>query len=141
MAQEYAELAEQGVAAINEAYANDDIVPWRQHVEKVIDPDLLLDGGRDTFTEGNWRGKDGAIAFVANQMEVLKEMWMRLDEFIDVDENRFVMGITFGGRARHTEIPVELHPFHVFTLRDGRILRWQIFRTREEAVEAVGLSG
>jgi uncharacterized protein YuzE len=138
MSQEHAELAEQGVAAINEAYAKEDILPWMRHVEKVVDPDLLLDGSRDVFTEGDWRGKEGAVAFVANQMEVLAEMWMRVDEFIDVDENRFIMGITFGGRARHTAIPVELHPFHVFTLRDGRILRWQIFRTREEALEAVG---
>ena len=140
MSQENLELAKQGIAAINEAYAKDDIAPWRQHVERVIDAELLVEGSRDVFTEGDWRGKEGAIAFVANQMEVLKEMWMRLDEFIGVDENCFIMGISFGGQARHTAIPVELHPFHVFTLRTRKIVRWRIFRTREEALEAVGLS-
>jgi hypothetical protein len=106
----------------------------------MVDPELLLEGSREVFTEGQWRGQDGAIHFVANQMEVLKEMWLRLDELIEVDEDRFIMGIAFGGRARHTGIPVELHPFHVLTLRDGLILRWQVFRTREEALEAAGLS-
>ena len=67
-------------------------------------------------------------------------MWIRLDKFIEVDEDRFIAAISFGGRARHTGIPVELHPFHVFNLRDGRILRWQVFRTRQEALEAAGLS-
>ena len=135
-----AELAAQGIAAINAAYAKDDIAPWRHHVEEFVDPELVLQGGGDVFTEGDWRGQEGAIGFVANQMEVLKEMWLRLDEFIEVDEDRFIAGIAFGGQARHTAIPVELHPFHVFTLRDGRILRWQIFRTRQEALEALGMA-
>lgn len=101
MSQEHAELAEQGVAAINEAYATQDIAPWRQQVEKVADPELLLEGSREAFTEGDWRGKEGAVAFVANQMEVLEEMWMRLDEFIDVDENRSSRGSHSGaGRGK-----------------------------------------
>jgi hypothetical protein len=139
MSQENLELAKRGIAAINEAYAKDDIAPWRQQVEAFFDPGVVLESGTDAFTEGEWHGQEGAIEFVANQMEVLKQMWMRLDEFIDVDEDRFIVAITFGGQARHTAIPVELHPFHVLTLHDGKILRWQIFLTRKEALEAVGL--
>ena len=140
MSQENLELAKQGIAAAQEAYAKDDIAPWRQRVEKICDPEVVLEGGTDAFTEGEWRGWEGAVQFVANQMEVLKEMWMRLDEFIDVDDDRFIVGISFGGSARHTAIPVEMHPFHFFTLRDGKILRWRVFLTREEALEAAGLS-
>jgi ketosteroid isomerase-like protein len=139
MSLENVELAKQGIAAINEAYAKDDIAPWRQQVETIFDPEVVLEAG-DAFTEGEWRGKEGAVGFVANQMEVLKEMRMRLDEFIDVDEDCFIVGITFGGHARHTAIPFEMHPFHVLTLRDGKILRWRVYLTREDALEAVGLS-
>ena len=140
MSQENLELAKRGIAAINEAYAKDDITPWRQQVERLFDPGVVLESGTDAFTEGEWHGQEGAIEFVANQMEVLKQMWMRLDEFIDVDDDRFIVAITFGGQARHTAIPVELHPVHVLTLRDGKVLRWQVFLTREAALEAVGLS-
>jgi SnoaL-like domain len=139
MSQENFEFAKKGIEAAQEAYAKDDIAPWRQRVEKIVDPELLLEAGGDAFTEGEWRGQEGAIGFVANQMEVLEQMWMRLDEFIDVDDDRFIVGISFGGQARHTAIPVKMHPFHFFTLRDGKILRWQIFLTREEALEAAGL--
>jgi hypothetical protein len=140
VSQENVELAQRGIAAINDAYAQDDIAPWREQVESFADAELVLEAGTDAFTEGDWRGHQGAIEFVANQMEVLKGMWIRLDEFIDVDEDRFVLAITFGGQARHTAIRVELHPFHAFTLRDGRVLRWQVFLSRKEALEAVGLS-
>ena len=139
MSQENHELAKRGIAAINAAYAQDDIAPWRQYVEGLFDPGVVLESGADAFTEGEWHGQEGAIEFVANQMEVLKQMWMRLDEFIDVDEDHFIAGITFGGQARHTAIPIELHPFHVLTLREGKAVRWQIFPTREQALEAVGL--
>ena len=56
-------------------------------------------------------------------------MWIRLDDFIGVDQDCFIIGITFGGRARHTGIPVELHPFHVFKLRAGRSCSWRLLYT------------
>lgn len=49
MSQENFELAKQGVAAISEAYANEDIAPWRRQVERVVDPELVLDAGPPTM--------------------------------------------------------------------------------------------
>jgi hypothetical protein len=72
-------------------------------------------------------------------MEVLDDMWLRADEFIDIRDDCLVVQMAFGGRARHTGIDVELAPVHVFTLRDGRARRWQIFASREQALEATGL--
>ena len=66
-------------------------------------------------------------------------MWLRVDEYIDVDEEWLIVGAAFGGQARRTGLRVEMHPFHVFRLRDGRVLRWQVFVKREEALEAAGL--
>jgi ketosteroid isomerase-like protein len=73
-------------------------------------------------------------------MEVLDGMWLRVDEYIDVEDGDvIVVAITFGGRARHSGLELELHPVHVFRRRDGRTVRWQIFQEREEALEAVAL--
>ena len=89
--------------------------------------------------QGTVAGHDGAIAFVANQMEVLEDMWLRIDEYFEASENWLIVPLTFGGRARHTGLDVELHPVHVFTLHDGRAVRWQIFSDREQAFDAAGL--
>ncbi len=139
MSEENVELAKEGIAAINRAYRTGDITPWRRAVEEAFDPEVVLEAGTEAFTEGEWRGHEGAVGFVANQMEVLKEMWLRVDEYIDVDEDWLIVAATFGGQARHTGIPMELHPFHVFRFREGRVLRWQVFLKRDEALEAAGL--
>jgi ketosteroid isomerase-like protein len=136
MSEATVELVRQGVAAINSTYESADIDPWRQHVERAFDPEVVLESGAAVFTEGEWHGHEGAVA---NQMEVLEGMWLRADELIDVDDDCLFAAISFGGRARHTGIPVELHPFHVFKLRDGRILRWHVFQDRDAALEAAGL--
>ncbi len=140
MSEQNAELVREGVAALNEAYRTGDVQAWRRQVEKAFDPDVVLGAG-EAFTEGEWHGHEGAVGFVANQMEVLEDMSIQVDEFTDVDENRILVAITFGGRARHTGLQVELHPFHVFSLRDGKVLRWQIFQDRGQALEAAGLPG
>jgi ketosteroid isomerase-like protein len=135
---ENVEIAERGVAALNETYRTGDMRPWRRHVEETFDPDVLLEA-EEAFTEGEWRGHEGAVGFVANQMEVLADMWLRVDDYVHVDDDCLVAAITFGGRARHTGLEVELHPLHVFTLRDGKAVRWQVFLEREQALEEVGL--
>ena len=140
MSQENVEIAKEGVAAINHAYRTGDITPWRKQVEEAFDPEVVLEAGTEAFTEGEWRGHEGAVGFVVNQMEVLERMWLRVDEYIDVDEDWLIAAATFGGQARHTGLPVEMHPFHVFRLRDGRVLRWQVFLKRQDALEAAGLS-
>jgi ketosteroid isomerase-like protein len=140
MSQENVEAVERAVAAINETYRTGDMRPWRRLVELECDPEIVLDAPTDAFTEGEWRGHEGAVGFVANQMEVLDGMRLRVDEYIDVDDGSvIVVAITFDGRARHSGIEVELHPVHVFRRRHGRTVRWQIFQKREEALEAVGL--
>jgi ketosteroid isomerase-like protein len=140
MSQENVELAREGVAAINETYRTGDVTPWRRHVEAAFDADVALDAAADVFTEGRWRGHEGAVAFVANQMGVLENMWLRADEYIDVDDECLVLALTFGGRAQHSGIPFELSPAHVFRMRNGKAVRWQVFASREQALEAVGLS-
>ena len=139
MSQETMEFAERGLVAINETYRTGDMRAWRAHVEETFDPDIVLETSGEAFTEGEWRGHEGAVGFVANQMEVLDDMWLRVDEYLRVDSELVVVAISFGGRAQHTGIEVELHPLHVFRLRDGKAVRWQVFLDRAKALEATGL--
>lgn len=65
-------------------------------------------------------------------------MWSRLDELIELAPDRLVAEVTFGGRARYSGLTVEMHPVHMIEMRDARVVRWQIFFAREQALEAAG---
>lgn len=137
MAKGDVELARAGYEAVNEAYRTGDWGPFMQHAETAFDPDIVLEDGSEsgTFTEGEWRGVDGLVGFIGGQTDVLEDMWVRPEEFIEVGD-RLVVPLTFGGRATHTGIPVELSVVHVFTMRDGRGVRLQLFRDRDQALAA-----
>jgi ketosteroid isomerase-like protein len=141
MSEETMEFAERALAAINETYRTSDIRPLRRFVEETFASDIVLESSGEAFTEGEWRGHDGVVGFVANQMEVLDDMWLRVDEYLHVNSEWLVAAISFGGRAAHTGIAVELHPLHVFRLRDGKAVQWQIYLDRAKALAAVGRAG
>jgi ketosteroid isomerase-like protein len=42
-------------------------------------------------------------------------------------------------KIRGSDVSIEREWFHLFTLRDGQVVKWFAFRTREEALEAAGL--
>jgi hypothetical protein len=39
-----------------------------------------------------------------------------------------------------TDVLIARDIAHLFTIRDGRVAKWQVFETRAEALEAVGLA-
>jgi ketosteroid isomerase-like protein len=59
------------------------------------------------------------------------------EELIEHDDDVMVVDRTrMWGRDG---IEVEARNAHVVTLRDGRIARWVMYRSRQEALKAVGL--
>jgi ketosteroid isomerase-like protein len=66
-------------------------------------------------------------------------MWLEPLEFIDAGD-RLVVPYRFGGKARHTGIEVEFSFVHVFTQRRGKAVRVDVYETKEQAFEDVGLS-
>lgn len=44
------------------------------------------------------------------------------------------------GRGRASGIETDVEEFHVWTLRNGRVVRMQMFLDRDEALAAAGIS-
>ena len=65
---------------------------------------------------------------------------VEIEEVIYADEGRVVDVVRDGGRMRGTDAEVWNRFFHVWTLRDGRIVRLSIHTDRNGALEAAGLS-
>ena len=60
-------------------------------------------------------------------------------EFSDVGDDRVLIEYIQRGWAAGSDVAVELVNWSLATVRDGRVVRWQMFTDRAEALEAAGL--
>jgi ketosteroid isomerase-like protein len=79
-------------------------------------------------------------------MRFLEQFWEEFDEahvepqeFIET-RNSVLAVFTFRGRGKQSGVQVNMEGFHLWTFRDGKIIRGQGFLDREAALEAAGLS-
>jgi len=139
MSRENVEALQRGYAALNAAYESGDVNDLRPLAAEMWDPDIVLTTPGTVLAGGEeWHGHDGMLRFTAAQMEAFEQMRIETLEFIDAGA-RLVVPVKFGGRARHTGIEMEFHAVHVFTFLDGRATRMDVYQSKDEALEAVGL--
>ena len=91
---------------------------------------------RRAATEGAYRGIPGIETFFADTEEVFDKFELR-PELIDLGEQVLVAG-TIHVRARTSGIETVIPVGGLFDFRDGRILRWEDFGSKEEALRAAG---
>jgi ketosteroid isomerase-like protein len=58
----------------------------------------------------------------------------------DVPDGRIVIEMTMHARGRESGLPIAVFAAHVWTLKDGKLLRNQPFREPEQALREVGQS-
>src|SRR5512132_2492986 len=76
--------------------------------------------------------------------EQLRSLWVDLVreplEITEAPDGRVLVCTRLSGRGRESNVPIVIHFFTVFTIRDGRVRKGEIFRHRADALEAAGLS-
>jgi ketosteroid isomerase-like protein len=76
-------------------------------------------------------------------IEQFREGWVGLvGELLEISEvppDRVLGLIRQSGRGRESGVPISIHFFVVWTIRDGKVARIEYFRHRTEALEAAGL--
>lgn len=109
-------------------------------------PRELFDPGYEFDNTELWPDVVEVLGFEAAQ-EAMREYWetfeayhVEIEEVIYADEGRVVDVVRDGGRMRGTDAEVWNRFFHVWTLRDGRIVRLSIHTDRNRSLEAAGLS-
>jgi ketosteroid isomerase-like protein len=65
---------------------------------------------------------------------------MEPERFFDVDEERVLAFVRVTATGHESGVGVEIRPAHEFTIRDGLIVRFKAYASREEALESAGLS-
>jgi limonene-1,2-epoxide hydrolase len=88
--------------------------------------------------EGGYRGLAGFESFIADTLEVFEKFEMRC-EFADLGERVLAWG-HIHVRARGSGIETDIESGGIFEFRDGKIVRWEDFGSKDKALEAVGLA-
>jgi uncharacterized protein len=104
-----------------------------------IDADVVVDATRRYFNPMTYVGHAGLRQMAGDMNEVWDDIRIDPLEFIDAG-NRVVLvsRAVFKGKASGLEI--EMPGAHVFTIREGRIVRWVLgYQDRRQALEAAGL--
>ena len=92
-------------------------------------------GFRDTY-----RGRAEAREWLEQLLEVFEEAHVEIEEITALSDDRVLIVSRVTGRGRGSGVPVERPSCEVSWLADGLIMRRQVFWTRDEALEAAGLS-
>jgi ketosteroid isomerase-like protein len=125
MSRENVEHAMEGYATLNGAVSDGDLAALRDLVHERFDPEVVLEpAGLMPETEPA-HGHDGVLRFLETQLEAFEEVRYEPQEFRDEGDS-VVVPVLIRGRARHTGIDLELERTHVWTYRDGKVLRLEI---------------
>jgi ketosteroid isomerase-like protein len=91
-----------------------------------------------TATEGAYRGIAGIERFIADTEQTFEKFELR-QELLDLGERVLCWG-PIHVRARQSGIETDIPTGGVFEFRDGKIVRWEDFGSKEKALKAVGLA-
>ena len=86
-----------------------------------------------------YEGVDGARAFLREWIDAWEDWELELEALRDAGD-RVVALVRQRGRSKEGGMPVEMAFAQVFTLRDGKQARMEVYSERVEALAAVGLS-
>ena len=86
------------------------------------------------------RGQKAIIRYFDQWLDAWEDFRIEPETLLDAGDKVVApIRITGRGRGSGAEFP-ELSSAHVFTLREGQIVRVEVFYDRDEALEAAGLS-
>jgi ketosteroid isomerase-like protein len=125
------------VRDVAEAFSRGDVDAWIEYCADDIDY-RAVEGAPDDH--GPIHGKDAVRAYVQDWQDTFDDLTSEPVELIDAGEDNVVAVFRNRGRAKLSGVETELTYAALYTFRDGKVARGREYWTREEALEAAGLS-
>jgi ketosteroid isomerase-like protein len=130
MSQENVDVVLDQFAATNERDFPRAMSHYAEDVELVVHSDAFLE-------DGTFRGREAVGQWFGNWFKTFEPGYhFDIEEARDLGEVVLLLA-THRGRGRSSGIEVHGENGYVYTLRDGKIVRGELYPSREEAIEAV----
>ena len=104
-----------------------------------IDPDIEVVVAYQVDFDGTYRGHAGLGKMLGAFWAEFENVHVGIEEAIPVGSH-VVLAARFSGRGKRSGVEIDMPSWQVWTLRDRKVVRWRIVRTKQEALEAAGLS-
>jgi ketosteroid isomerase-like protein len=88
---------------------------------------------------GLYHGHEGVRQFFRDWLESFETYHAQAETFIEAG-SKVVVGYRVSGRGQGSGIEIEMSRWNVYGIRNGLVIRVEIFESKAEAFEAVGLS-
>jgi ketosteroid isomerase-like protein len=88
---------------------------------------------------GTYRGPEEVRRFFEELWAAFAEVAAKPERFVDLDD-RILVSLLMRLRPIDSTATLEMRTAHLWTLRDGEMIRCEVFTEREDALEAAGLS-
>jgi len=131
MSQENVELVKLGIEAFQQG--NWDLV------QENSDPDVVIVQPPEVPDAKTYRGPHAFANAAADWPSQWEDFKLELVELIDVDDERLIAVTRHHGRGAESGIEMDFTVVYIQTLRDGKLARVDMFFSRAQALEAVGL--
>jgi uncharacterized protein len=86
---------------------------------------------------GTRHGPEGFLRATEEVLEAFDDYRVETEEFIEAGD-AVVVPVKISGRGRASGAEQEARVVHVWVLRDGKVIRGEVYRSTEEAMEAIG---
>ncbi len=135
-------MSEENVEIVRRAIEANRSGPPAETVEKLAElahPDLDFVSRLTAVEGGSYRGIDGVRAYFKDLAAALQQWHNELLEVIEIGPDSVFTESVFRAIGR-SGVEVELRSDILWTLLGGKIIRTHSYPSREEALEAAGLS-
>jgi uncharacterized protein len=131
MSQENVEIVKEFTRFFEEG----DRAEWREH----FDPDVVWDTSASSMpSAGIFHGYEGVERFFRDWLGTWTDYEIATRECLDAGDS-VVIVFRQRGTGRESGIQIERDFFGVYDLRESKVVRFRMFESREEALEAAGL--
>jgi ketosteroid isomerase-like protein len=141
MSEENVETVERLYAAYNAAVsAPNPLEAIHAWLERFYDPEVEWEVPADTVSgQEIFHGIDGVMEFFERVLDAFEQGHQVPERLIDCGDEVLVF-VRLEVRGRTSGLETSEPEAHLVTVRDGKIVRLQLFRDRAKALEAAGLS-
>jgi ketosteroid isomerase-like protein len=109
---------------------------WRDY----FDPDVVWDtSASDWPTAGILRGYAGVERFFRDWLPTWRDFQVENREYLDAGDSVMVV-FRQSGTGRGSGIQIDREFFGIYDLKKSKVVRFRMYDSREEALEAAGLS-